>query len=126
MPDDREDRRQQNLRDLEFYRQRVRPSATDLWRTLEKRRNTNDVTLSNREPAGRADGRLGLRTPSSMAEAQADFQSRSDRWESAEAGNSAVDSTGADAILPLVCALIVLAALAWTGNVDRIASAFPF
>jgi hypothetical protein len=34
MPDDREDRRQKDQRDLEFYRQRVRPSATVLWRWL--------------------------------------------------------------------------------------------
>jgi hypothetical protein len=124
MPDDREDRRQKDLRDLEFYRQRVRPSATDLWRTLERPRSSSETILAKRAPGGRSDGRLGLTTPSSIAELQDD--GRLPGWSSFAPGSPASDRTGGDAIWPLVCAVIVLVVAAITDNLGRVATALPF
>jgi hypothetical protein len=124
MPDDREDRRQKDLRDLEFYRQRVRPSATDLWRTLERPRSNSAAILAKRAPGGRSDGRLGLTTPSSIAEVQEDSRLRG--WPSFEPGSPASDRTEADAIWPLVCAVIVLVVTALTDSIGRVATALPF
>lgn len=124
MPDDREDRRQKDLRDLEFYRQRVRPSAADLWRTLEKPRHASESNLAKRAPGNRSDGRLGLTTPSSIAEVQEEGGLRG--WSSLERGSPASDRTEADAIWPLVCALIVLVVTALTDSVGRVATALPF
>ena len=127
MPDeDREDRRQRDLRDLEFYRQRVRPSAADLWRTLEKPRGNNETILAKRAPGARSDGRLGLTTPSSIAEMQTTMDSRLGDWSSFEPGSPAPDRTDGDAIWPLVCAVIVLVVSALTGVLDRVATALPF
>jgi hypothetical protein len=114
------------LRDLEFYRQRVRPSATDLWRTLEKPGNHSEAILARRAPGARPDGRLGLTTPSSIAEMQATTDARPQGWSSFEPGRSASDRTDADAIWPLVCALIVLVVLALTDSIGRVATALPF
>jgi hypothetical protein len=116
MADDKEDRRQRNLRDLEFYRSRVRPSATDLWRTIEKAGYHRGLALP--EQAARTPGASMLRTPSSMAEAQEYLDNRIAAVEA--------EQTDGDAIWPLACALIVLIALAWTDNLDRVASAFLF
>jgi hypothetical protein len=124
MPDDREDRRQKDLRDLEFYRQRVRPSATDLWRTLERPRGNSEAILAKRAPGSRSDGRLGLTTPSSIAEVQEDSGLRG--WPSFEPGSPASDRTEADAIWPLVCAVIVLVVTALTDSVGWVATALPF
>jgi hypothetical protein len=124
MPDDREDRRQKDLRDLEFFRQRVRPSATELWRTREKPRSNSETILAKRAPGGRSDGRLGLTTPSSIAELQEDSQLRG--WSSFEPGSPTSDRTEGDAIWPLVCAVIVLVVTALTNSVGRVATALPF
>jgi len=124
MPDDREDRRQKDLRDLEFFRQRVRPSATDLWRTLERPRGSSEAILAKRAPGGRPDERLGLTTPSSIAEVQE--EGRLGGWQAFEPGSPASDRTDADAIWPLVCAVIVLVVTALTDSVGRVATALPF
>ena len=124
MPDDREDRRKKDLRDLEFYRQRVRPSATDLWRTLEKPRGNSEAILAKRASGARSNGRLGLTTPSSIAEVQEDSQLQG--WSSFEPGGPASDRTDADAIWPLVCAVVVLVVTALTDSVGRVATVLPF
>jgi hypothetical protein len=36
MQDDAEERRAQDKRDLEFFRSRIRPTCSDLWRITEK------------------------------------------------------------------------------------------
>jgi hypothetical protein len=124
MPDDREDRRQKDRRDLEFYRQRVRPSATDLWRTLERPRGNSEAILAKRAPGGRSDGRLGLTTPASIAEVQEESRPRG--WPSFEPGGPVSDRTEADAIWPLVCTVIVLVVTALTDSVGRVATVLPF
>jgi hypothetical protein len=127
MRDDREERRQKDLRDLEFYRQRVKPSATELWRTLEQPRNGPDATLASRGRGGRADGRLELTTPSSIADVQAVMPRPASRWASAESVDpTAAGRTEGDAIWPLVATLIVLVVLALTNNVDKVATILPF
>lgn len=45
MADDIEERRQQDLRDLEFYGQRVRPTASDLLRTNGLSPKNNKISL---------------------------------------------------------------------------------
>ena len=124
--EDREDRRQKDLRDLEFYRQRVRPTAADLWRALERPRGNNETILAKRAPGARSDGRLGLTTPSSIAEVQATMDSRLGDRSSLKPGSPASDRTDGDAIWPLVCAVIVLVVSALTGILDRLATALPF
>jgi hypothetical protein len=127
MPDeDREERRQKDLRDFEFYRQRVRPSAADLWRTLEKPRSNSETILAKRAPGTRSDGRLGLTTPSSIAEVQAAMDSRLQGRSSFDPRSPVSDRTDGDAIWPLVCAVIVLVFSALTGILDRVATALPF
>jgi hypothetical protein len=43
MQHDVEERRAQDKRDLEFYRSRVRPTSSDLWRIVEKPPKFNDL-----------------------------------------------------------------------------------
>jgi hypothetical protein len=127
MRDDKEERRQKDLRDLEFYRQRVKPSATDLWRILEQPRKGRDSTLASRGRGGRADGRLELTTPSSIADVQATMPRPSNRWASAEsADRTTAGRNEGDAIWPLIATLIVLVVHALTNNVDKVAILLPF
>ena len=43
MQDDAEERRAQDKRDLEFFRSRVRPTCSDLWRLAEKPSKFNGI-----------------------------------------------------------------------------------
>jgi hypothetical protein len=128
MRDDREERRQKDLRDLEFYRQRIKPSATELWRTFERPRKGREETLVRCERRRRGDGRPDqLTTPSSIADVQTAMPRRSNRWASVgPAVRIAANRSEGDAIWPLIAALMVLVVLALTNNVDKVATVVPF
>lgn len=121
--DDAEERRQQDLRDLEFYSQRVRPTASDLLRTNALSRKNNRISLQTDKSRERNREAQGLRTPASLADIYADTRYGAERLE-AEERRSAAMAARTEVIWLLIGAAVVLAV--WSGNINRVIGALVF
>ena len=118
MSDDKEERRQQDLRDFEFYKRRVRPTASDLWRIIDDP-GKNHMTGSERRCWDRDHdhGNNNSRSPTSLIDVH--DRPRRDRGIVASAPKS-------DTVWSLVSAAIVLGLLGLSGKIDRLVSDFAF
>lgn len=114
MPDDKEERRQQDQRDFEFYRRRLKPTAADLWRLIEGPENRPPVIAEPRVAREKT--------------GESDHTCRTNRENAGmpitRAGESYADN--ADAVWPMVVALIVLIFLGLGGDIDKIPHALLF
>jgi hypothetical protein len=123
MSEDSEERRQKDLRDLEFYRQRIRPTAADLWRTIENSRENRVIIASTpRTKPGDAQKRWS-RALSFLFEMLFGNGAQNGASGPSESVGGQIDL--ADAIWPLVAALIVLLMLSATGMSARMPLALP-
>lgn len=123
--DPEEERRRQNLRDLEFFSQRVRPTVSDLLRTNELSWKNNKISL--RADKSREFGRAshGLRTPASLADIYADSRHGAER-SGLEDRRSAAMTARADVTWLLVAAVVASVLASWTNNISRIIEALVF
>jgi len=125
MADDNEERRLQDLRDFEFYSQRVRPTASDLLRTNELAFKNNKISLRSDKTDERGRGVEGLRTPASLADIY-----RDSRWGAERSGGEAFQSSAktakTEAIWLLVAAAIILGIAGRGGSIDRTIEALAF
>lgn len=123
MSDDAEERRQQDLRDLEFYSQRVRPTVSDLLRTNELSRKNNRISLSADKSRERSRDGQRLRMPASLADIYADSRFGAERPQSEER-HSAATIAWTEVVWMLFAVAIVLGL--WAGDVDLVIRALVF
>lgn len=125
MADDIEERRRQDLRDLEFYGQRVRPTASDLLRTNELALKNNKISLQTDKSREHGRGVEGLRAPASLAEIYSDS-----RYGAEQGGGETLQATATKAkteiVWLLVSAAIILGIVGRAGSIDRVIEAFVF
>jgi hypothetical protein len=124
MPDDRDERRRQDLRDFEFYSQRVRPTVSDLLRTNELSWKNNRISLRTDKSRERGRGVEGLRTPVSFADIYADSRHGAERGEG-EARQSA-PTAKSETVWLLIAAAITLIVFGCAGSIDRAIEALVF
>lgn len=124
MADDTEERRRQDLRDLEFYGQRVRPTASDLLRTNEFALKNNKISLHTDKSRERGRGVEGLRTPASLAEIYRD--SRYGEQRGGETLEAAATKAKTEIVCLLVSAAIVLGVVGRAGGAGRAIEALVF
>jgi len=123
MRDDREERRRQDMRDFEFFRRRLRPTATELWRLIDKPKDINVLTEFDRRSRERDGGRRPAAKPPVRRHNVLNDRPRPDWRVSGRLRRQAVEMVEAEVIWPLAAAVIVLGLIAWTGNIDRVMSA---
>lgn len=124
MADNSEERRQKDLRDFEFYSKRVRPTASDLWRTNELSRKNNKISAHADKLGERGREFQGSHAPASLAEIYADRRYGTDRSDSTDPG-AAISASRAEIVwLALAAAVVLLAG--WSGSTQRVIEAIVF
>jgi hypothetical protein len=125
MPENPEERRQRDLRDLEVYRQRLRPTIADLWRTIEKS-GENRITIAStpRRKVGNPDKRP-LKTRPSLMRLIVGHDAGKSIFGEHKANPSESPTDRSDLVGPLVAALVVLFLLSCTGMMARVPLALP-
>lgn len=125
MADDMEERRRQDLRDLAFYGQRVRPTASDLLRTNELALKNNKIPLQADKSREHGRGVDGLRAPASLAEIYSDSRYGTER-SGGETLQAAATKAKTEIVWLLVSAAIILGIVGWVGSIDRAIEALVF
>ena len=126
MGDEREERRQQDLRDFEFYRRRLKPSATELFRLIDKPNNINVITKFDRQSRERDGGREPAAKPPEPKNIAMNVRPRPEWKYSGLLRRQAAEMVEAEVIWPLAAAVVVLGMVGWTGNLDRVMSVIAF
>jgi hypothetical protein len=125
MSEDPEERRKKDLRDLEFYRQRLRPTIADLWRTIENS-GENRVIIAS---APRRKSPDSPKRPSKTLAYLVGLVTGREAEKGASGARNGNPATAranqTDVMWPLVAALIVLLILGGTDMIARVPLALP-
>lgn len=125
MADDMEERRRQDLRDLEFYRRRLRPTASDLLRTNELSFKNNKISLQTDKSRERDRDAEGLRAPASLAEIYTDSRYGAERH-GGESLQSPPTKAKTEIAWLAVAAGIILGVFGRVVSLDRVVEALVF
>jgi len=126
MRDESDKRRRQDMRDFEFFRRRMRPTATQLWRLIDKPNDINVITEVDRQSRERSGGCRSVSEPSVPKQPILNDHPRPEWRQSQRLRQQAVEMVEAEVIWPLVAALVVLGLIGWTGNIDSVMSTITF
>lgn len=123
-PDNREERRRQDLRDFEFYKKRLRPTSAELWRLIKKPQDPVVITEEERRLSERYGRRWPPREPAQPTDTDRDIWPREKSRFALDFKRLRHEMLAPEVIWPLASAAIVLALLASTGKFDRAMLAF--
>jgi hypothetical protein len=113
------------LRDLEFYRQRLRPTIADLWRTIEKAGENRIIIASTPRTKVRNPDKKPPKTRPSLMRRIVSHDSGKSIFGALKADLTETQTVPSDVAGPLVAALIVLLLLGGTGMIAKVPLALP-
>lgn len=126
MSNDQEERRQQDLRDLEFYRKRIRLTSSDLWRVIENSHDRNVITELDRQSRENGDVSRTAQKPVAPPKPEAKKIPPALEQYSENLRQQATKMFDPEVVLPIAITAFVLVVLSWTGQIDKILSALIF
>lgn len=123
---DKDERRRRDMRDLEFYRRRLRPTASELWRLIDKPKDIKVITESDRQASERYGGRRPIVDPPTPTKHEEKVRTQTDWPAATRLRSHAYELAGNELIWPMIAAMIILGLLGWTGNLDGVLPAMVF